>query len=665
MQHIQPLPVLCLSVALATVLAACGGGGAGSAAGSDVNPTVIAPVTATAGPDSFLLFPNPQKQANGNLQVNSLNYAVAYYQAIDPGNERDTLAKFKARNGFGSTVSGAIEETITIGDQRDLGYGRKMTGRQNPDGTLAFVVENYLVGGYGPYSPFNLEAAIKGESKWHLGSNGIEYSPGPGGTVSFVKYYTFDPVTGARLLMASLDGRGDKAMPTICTSCHGGRGDALTPSGLFPRVMNVASSADVGAPDRGGMRGDLAGQLHAFEPASFDFSPLPGYTRDALEGKIKTLNKMILCGTSLPNGTTKPTGFPEDDCRRVANPNEYQGTAAEHLKSLYGGNGLPNPANAKLDTFVPATWLSNGQGSLYLNTVTQSCRVCHSLRGTGNQSDISFEDFTSFDAYAPRIKAHVVDRGNMPLAKLVYDTYWSTPSINRPMADYLTTKGFADAASRAGRPVADPGPARVVKSLSTSLDGSMSLFSTAYQWSITGGPAGAALTGGTTMTPTFTAITDGAYTLQLITSQAAISSKPQTTTLVVDRSLPWDPAAISFSDIKSILQAGSGNCTTCHTSTRNPATQSLTPPVFYNDYDRALTGSATDATNRQWLFAEVRGRVNFTDVAASALLRKPAGNHHGGGAVALNGFNTDLQPGDPGRQGYDKILAWILRGAPE
>ncbi len=665
MQHTQALPVFIFTVALATVLTGCGGGGAGSPAGSDVVPTVNAPVTATAGPDSFLLFPNPIKQSDGSLQVNTLNYAVAYYKAIDPGNERDTLAKFKTRNGFGSAANGAVEESVIFGDQRDLSYGRKLTGRQNPDGSLAFVVENYLVGGYGAYSPFNLEAAIKGESKWHLGTNAIEYSPGPGGAVSFVKYYTYDPVTGARLLMANLDGRGDKAMPTICTSCHGGRGDALTPSGLFPRLMNVASSADVRAPDRGGMRGDLAGQLHAFEPASFDFSPLPGYTREAQEGKIKTLNKMVLCGISLPRGTIKPTGFPEDDCRRVANPNEYQGSSAEHLKSMYGGNGLPAETSAKLDTFVPATWQSNGQSSLYLNTVTQSCRVCHSLRGTGNQSAISFEDFKAFDDYAPRIKAHVVDRGNMPLAKLVYDTYWSTPSINRSMTDYLASKGFSDAGSRAGRPVADPGPGRVTKSLSTTLDGSMSLFSSAYQWSITAGPAGATLSGATTLTPTFTAVADGVYTLQLVTSNGSLSSKPQTMTLVVDRGLPWDPSAVSFSDVKTILQTGAGNCTTCHTSTKNPAAQSLTPPIFYDDYDRALTGVATDATNRQWLYAEVRGRVNFTDVVASALLRKPSGNHHGGGTAALSGFNTELQPGDPGRQGYDKILAWILRGAPE
>ncbi len=540
-----------------------------------------------------------------------------------------------------------------------------MTGRQNADGSLAFVVENYLTGGYGAYTSLSVDAAVTGENKWHVGTNGIEFSPGPGGSVNFVKFYTFDPVSGARQLMADLDGRGDKAMPTICTSCHGGRGDALTPSGLFPRVMNVASSADVKLPERGGMRGDVAAQLHAFEPSSFDFSTASAYTRASMEGKIKTLNKMVLCGFNLPAGTQKPTGFAEDACRRVANPNEYQGIAAAHLKNMYGGDGLPNATSAATDSYVPPTWQAFGQSSLYANTVSQSCRVCHSLRGTGNQSDISFDDFTRFDSYADRIKAHVIDRGNMPLAKLVYDKYWSTPSINGTMASYLATKGYADAFAKPGRPVADPGPSRVVKSRTAALRADMSLFSTTYQWSIASGPTGANLTGPTTATPTFTATVDGTYVLKLLTGNGSATSAAATMTLVVNQGLSWDPAAITFSDVKTVLQAGQANCTTCHTSSRNPAAQNLTPPVFYDDYDRAGSGDGSDSTNRQWLYADVRGRVNLTDVVASPLLRKPSGNHHAGGVDALAGFNTSLPPGDDGRSDYDKVLAWILNGAPE
>ena len=226
---------IAMGVACAALLCACGGGGAGSSGNVDIVATDKGPLIPTSGPDSFLLFPNPQKQADGTLEVNSAAYATAYYEAIDPNNERTTLTAFRAKNGFGSGTG--EEVSIIIGDQRDLGYGRKMTGRRNPNGSLAFVVENYLVGSYGPYSPFNLEAAINGVDQWHLGTNGIEVSvvePGPANptpnAIRFVKFYTFNPTTGARLMAANLDGRGEKSMPTICVSCHGGRGDALTPA---------------------------------------------------------------------------------------------------------------------------------------------------------------------------------------------------------------------------------------------------------------------------------------------------------------------------------------------------------------------------------------------------------------------------------------------------
>ena len=72
---------------------------------------------------------------------------------------------------------------------------------------------------------------------------------------------------------------------------------------------------------------------------------------------------------------------------------------------------------------------------------------------------------------------------------------------------------------------------------------------------------------------------------------------------------------------------------------------------------------ALDAKVEQVAPVEVRGRINFTDLVGSALLRKPSGNHHNGGVRP--GFDTSLLPGDPGRIDYDKFVAWILRGAPE
>ena len=209
------------TLAAALLVYGCGGGGGSSA---DVHPGPQPPAAVATGPDKFLLFPNPQLQADGTLQTDTLGYAEAYYRAIDPTAAKDTLAKWKAANGF--DTGAGTQVTVVFGDKRDLGYGRRMNVRQNLDGTLAFFVENYLVQA-GPdylYSPLNLDAAVLRDTKWLVGVNAIEFSPGPEGGASFPKFFNFDG-QGARRLAVDLDGRGDKAMPGPCISCHGGRGD--------------------------------------------------------------------------------------------------------------------------------------------------------------------------------------------------------------------------------------------------------------------------------------------------------------------------------------------------------------------------------------------------------------------------------------------------------
>ena len=85
-------------------------------------------------------------------------------------------------------------------------------------------------------------------------------------------------------------------------------------------------------------------------------------------------------------------------------------------------------------------------------------------------------------------------------------------------------------------------------------------------------------------------------------------------------------------------------------------------PIVYDDLDRNGDGTV-DATDDLWFYTELRGRINFTDVIASPLLRKPSGKHHAGGL--LGGFDTSKAPGDPLRANYDLFLNWILNGAPQ
>ena len=682
-------------LATLVMLTACGPGGGNS---SDVFPRETQPTAAITGPNSFLLFPNPQQQDDGTVQTNTTAYATAYYEAIDASNAKDTLEKWKAANGFGNTSTGT-ETTVVFGDVKDLGYGRRMTARKNNDGSLAFMVENYLVGAVASYSysDLNVEAAVVSDKRWHVGTNGIEYSATtcianidpastPAGicdsTIKFTKFYTFEPKTGVRLLEAQLDGRGKKAMPGICITCHGGRGDPLTPSAgspnskqLFPVVGNTKSKK----------RGDVMANLQPLKVDSFGYSSRTGYSRAEQEENLKTINKMVL--SSYPMAASSV--YPEDALRRYPNTGEWVGTAAALIKNAYGGDGLPNATFT--DTYLPPSWsaASSGQATetLYKSVITQSCRTCHILRGNTAMSQLNFDKYctvsgvcsteTDFYGYADRIRAHVIDRGNMPLAKIVYENMWSTSQPDT-LATFLVTAGQPSSAVRdtsgavlkPGRPVAIAGLSRTTTSPVT-LSGSNSLFASSYSWSLVSGSA--TLSNATSATPTLTG-GNGVNVVRLIVSNSTTQSQPVDVTITIDSNYFGAgklPASPTFADIKAVLQ-GPPSCSGCHTAGGGP-------PIFYTDYDRngdGLVQTAYGQTDDRWFYTELRGRINFADVAASPLLKRPRGLQHGAGSVVFNftdvaactapcgGTTAYAQNKDYFMSAYNMFVNWISNGAP-
>jgi hypothetical protein len=144
--------------------------------------------------------------------------------------------------------------------------------------------------------------------------------------------------------------------------------------------------------------------------------------------------------------------------------------------------------------------------------------------------------------------------------------------------------------------------------------------------------------------------------LSLVASNGSAHSAPKLLSLVVQSGLTPDPSAIRFSDIKAALQDGQ-ECQGCHA----PASP-LHPPIAFTSYDRDGDG-AIGPTDDAWFYAEVRSRINFTEIAASPLLQKPSGHHHFGSLG--KGFDTTLAPGQPGRAKYDLFQNWILNGAPQ
>jgi hypothetical protein len=130
------------------------------------------------------------------------------------------------------------------------------------------------------------------------------------------------------------------------------------------------------------------------------------------------------------------------------------------------------------------------------------------------------------------------------------------------------------------------------------------------------------------------------------------------------------PANPTFVDIKAVLQ-GPPSCSGCHTSGGGP-------PIFYTESDRNGDGfiqTAHGETDDIWFYTELRGRINFTNIAASPLLRKPTGHHHGGGLVLnfadggtctapCGGTTAYATKGAYYSAAYNMFVNWISNGAP-
>ena len=634
------------------LLGACGGQGDKPA---DVFPSPAQPApTPVAGPDSFLLFPNPQVQPDHSLQTNSVAYAEAYYKAIDPANAKTTLSDWKAQNNFDQP--GGRQASAVFGDFRDLGYGRRMTSRQNlADNSVAFVVENYLVNpganGYG--ASINVDAAVVQDRQWRVSINAIEFSADTPGGTKYAKFYSFDPVTGNRKLAQDLDGRGEKALPGACISCHGGRADRLTPQ--FPQLQdNVAVPPPPAPPPMLAPRGDTRGRLHALEVDALTFSTTPGFTRGEQQAEIKKMNRMVLCTYPLP-----AAGVDEEGCRPTASLNEWQGGAADLIRNAYAPGMTAATFAVPAPPFTPAAWAGTpSQAALYQNVIVPACRSCHLVRGTGQQSDIDFASAAKFDSFAERTKYLVYERGNMPLAKIIFDKFWAS-TMPEQLATYLTTINPALAPSRdsagkllaPGHPFADAGPDRRVHLGATRLTDAANLFASSFRWTIvSGSPTDARLSGADTATPTFTADPAAAtqrYVLELVVGNGTLPSLPSRVTLYVNANGDPNPALLTFGDIKSLLAVA--GCTGCHSPM-------LQPPTAFAALDEAS------------LYNGVLSQVNFADIAGSPLLRKPSGrpsgDHHAFDFLN-NGFDTSKKPGDPARANYDTLLNWILNGAKQ
>ncbi|GAA3928322.1 hypothetical protein [Litoribacillus peritrichatus] len=572
--------------------------------------------------------------------VSSEQYAQAYYRAVDPSDERTTLADWKNVNGFGQ---GGITH-VTFRDTKDLGYGRDMYARQTSEGGLAFYVDNYVVilreGSSANYGPLNLDAALAQDSERHIGSNAIEFSrldPDDPDSPRILKFFTFAPEdrdgVQQRITAANLDGRGIKYMPTMCLVCHGGTMLPLEDDGTFP-VQTL-----------------LSAKFNRLEPESFEYGDEVGQTRNDLEDELKLINSWI---------HQSYVSFNERD-------SDTQGKwdadfAIEIMEGHYGGEGLPN---ARYDSdSVPSGWRASfarpeGVELLYSEVVEPHCISCHSLRGTeaGQREQvlvdgelvslanaINFASYEQFISYSDRIIEYVFRRGVMPLSLRNYEKFWQDPEgPPSRLAAFLPGFNVFNAnreVEEPGKPFARPGENRTVQS-PVQLNASESLFATGFEWSVTNAPVGASynFNSATSVSPVFSADTDGDYTLSLTVNNGSASATA-TTVLTIDSSVT-DQTALTFVDhIRPIMGSDSlTNCSSCH----NPTTGRQGIPVYYDDSN----------PNQ---YRDVLARVNLAVPEDSLLLIKPTNQQHGGD-IQIN-RNTLV-----GEANYQTLLNWIREGA--
>jgi len=581
-------------------------------------------------------------------QINSVEYANAYYAAVDASESRTTLAGWKSKNGFDQ----GFDQHVIFRDSKDLGYGRDMYARINDDGSLAFFVNNFVlaVGSGNPanYGPLNLLAAVDQNLDFLAGSNAIELSPIDEGDIQsdfILKFFTFSPPDANgqqhRITSADLDGRGIKHMPGMCQVCHGATLLPLNSDGSF-NLLTLKSA-----------------KLNQLEVDSFEFMASGEFSKLQQQSAIKSLNQTIHNSfATLGSGDSFEAGFWDSQF------------AQQVAQGRYGGESFSS--NEFVDTDIPSGWQQSvtrpeGVEILYKQVVEPHCISCHSLRGfnAGNDEDldevivnnavtqtgnsINFSSFEKFIGYSDMIIDYVYRRGVMPLSLRNFEQFWQPDSdVPNLLAGFLP--GFnvlneAGLIEPPGKAVARAGRNRSAQA-PVLLMGGGSYFAQEFVWSVLQAPAASifSIDSGDTMRASLNADTDGEYVIQLAVGNSRSQQQLTSFTLTIDSTLPKHGSELNFADdIAPLLQSTLYNqrtCQSCHFSESD--IEGI--PVYYD------SGNVN-------VYLDVRARVDFNDPDNSILIRKPTRLQHGGG-VRLD-LSTDL-----GNSVYSTFMDWIAHGAP-
>jgi len=587
-----------------------------------------------------------QRDVNGNpiADEESRKTAEAYYKAIDPNNDKDTLAKFKAADGFVDGDPNTVEVTYINGF--DLGFARHMFMREDAYGNLYSYVIN---------AP-NLQSANANVNT--IAAVAMEYSPAPGAPASdpnkYTKFYTFvlNPTTGKeeRVLTMDFDGRGEKFHPGTCMGCHGGRPAPLNPDGTYP------DNGDTGA-----------GFL------SWDVTTL-FFSDDDFENDVHRV---------------QPTAEQQDALRRLNEMVLLTNPPAAENTLIHGWYGSTDPTATKLPAgavfnpnFIPDGWLPGNAGgppadkaadakTLYLQVLAPFCRACHSQRTDPGKPDISFDTYNKYvNVYGTKIGELAFDQGVMPLARHTMDNFWTektpsaasilagqlgfpatrTPGTPTAVIDRVTANGTSNGTSSGTVSVDLSGGSTTVR-----LNGDASLFAKTFRWQLTAKPSGstAALVGDTTPDPAFLADVTGDYKLQLVVNNGVADSAPATVTVTATVPPPPPPPTVTFTELNQNIFTQ--DCIACHNTT--------------DGYPLTFLQTNTTANYNAAHFY-----VSTLNPTSSELLMRPSSPSIHPGGIRPGFGNYSAQTSDCSQSpapadyttncgNYDKVLTWIQEGA--
>lgn len=456
------------------------------------------------------------------LNLESKLSANNYYRCIDPLENAKTFSGWLAKAGFTGKDDGTVNTKYI--NNYDLGFGRDMYIRQDPNGNVYSYVTNYNT----------LENTLHNRNEFAIVA--MEYSPAPTGNCGdipdaapsasakkIVKFFAYipDAKNGGYIRAESMnfDGRGEKYLPGVCTACHYGNNHTAE---FNTNGKILASHADL---DSSFMPWDLDAFLYTqsnkkglIDPAFAAFAKSTGlvgveqekYSREAQELFFKQQNQIVL-----HTFTDNPKNIPRF-AHAITQLHGWYGGAAEraNVEALNFGGDTRNltelelqelqqqlkalPAGQFDGSYVPKGWRGNAaQEALYTGVYDRNCRMCHLF--TPNVK-FDFDNYNEFVNH-PSLKNYVYERGIMPLSRLTMDRFWlnfaGDDSAAKKLRDHLNSDSNTtnDVSEKLlpGAPVAlispDPNPKAVADvqidfDEMALFDGRTSLFANNYRWTV-------------------------------------------------------------------------------------------------------------------------------------------------------------------------------------